>query len=168
MILSAMSDSPNSSSNDTFNIARESVRMWCARRERSTAQCKKKLATYDLSTEQTDEILTGLEQENYLSDERYADAFTSGHIRIKRWGRMKIQRHLAAEGIPESVVRKAFDEQVDPAEYDQNMRDLLNKKLKTLGDCSHPAERQKAIRYMQQRGYETEKVITLLEELAGD
>lgn len=153
---------------DAFLGARESVRMWCAQRERSTAQCRRKLQKYGLSQEQTDAIITGLQEDNFLSDERFAEAFVTGHIRIKRWGRHKIRQHLSAEGLPDYLIREAVDRYVDPDVYEENLKMLLSRKLQSLGDSStHPAVRQKAIRYMQQKGYETEKVISAIEALTG-
>lgn len=168
LIFSVMSNVYPYSDDDAFVFARESARMWCARQERSTAQCRRKLEKYDLSAEQANAIIDELQRENFLSDERFAEAFVSGHIRIKRWGKIKIRQHLIAEGVGDETIRKALEEQVDHQLYEENLRSLLSKKIASMGGCSHPADRQKAIRFMQQKGYETERVLTFIEEFTGN
>ena len=48
-----------------------------------------------------DDIVVHLIQNGFLNEERFAKSFARGKFRIKKWGRVRIERELKTRGLSE-------------------------------------------------------------------
>ena len=85
------------------------IRHWCARGERSPAQALRKLKGWGAG-EQAEAEVAALEREGYVDAERFAQAFTTDHIRLKNWGPAKVTAALRqTHRIDDVFVRSAIE-----------------------------------------------------------
>jgi len=91
-----------------FNIALEKAATYCAYQERCHQEVERKLVAWNIDPEIHDEILSDLIQQNFLNEERYAKAYVSGKVNIKKWGRYKIKLELKSRQVSEYSINKAF------------------------------------------------------------
>lgn len=153
------------SENERFSELLALTRGWCSRRERCAHEVKQRLRKEGASEELANRVLDQLIDENYVDDDRYAEAFVSGHFRIKHWGRYKIKQALRMNGLTDGAINAAIRKEIQPDEY----LEVLNRLLVRKGACKglHPAERQKIIRYALSRGFESDLILPAIEELCA-
>lgn len=144
----------------TLIEAKPKIESYCAYQERCDFEVRQKLYSWNLSTEDVNALIAHLISNNYLNEERFAEAYVSGKFRIKKWGRVKILRELKLRKISGYSIQKAF-EQIDDAEYLQTMRQLVESKSKlTVGKNSWDKQ-NKLKRYLASKGFETELIFEL-------
>ena len=144
-----------------LNIARERIRKYCVYRDRSHAEVTSKLYDYGLIPEVVNELLAELIQENYLDEERFARSFVRGKFRTKKWGRQKIRKALYPHKLSDYVLNAAFSE-IDDEEYLSCLRDLMEKKDRSLRDTNQYVRRGKLAAYLIRKGFESELVWDLI------
>ena len=96
------------------------------------------------TTEQTDAIIDKLQQQSYINDARYCQAFVHDKVAFQAWGRMKIIMGLRAKHLPDELIDNAITA-IDEQAYNANIRKLILSKRNQ--------DRQKQLRFMLQRGY---------------
>ncbi|MBL7899399.1 MAG: RecX family transcriptional regulator [Crocinitomicaceae bacterium] len=151
-----MSDSPSY----TLIEAKPKIESYCAYQERCDFEVRQKLYSWNLSAEDVNALIAHLITQNYLNEERFAQAYVSGKFRIKKWGRIKILRELKLRKISNYSIQKAF-EQIEDEEYLQTMRQLLESKSKTTKGKNQWDKQNKLKRYLASKGYETELIFEL-------
>ena len=140
---------------------------YCAYQERSHQEVRNKLFEYGLHTDEVDELLTRLITEGFLNEERFAKAFSGGKFRIKKWGRMKIQRELAQRGLTENCIARGIKE-IDPAGYIRTLKEVIRKKAGQLQEPNGFKKRDKIARFAISKGYEPDLVWEELKALLPD
>lgn len=117
---------------------------YCATAERCTYEVSMLLGRLGATTEQTDAIIDKLQQQTYINDARYCQAFVHDKVAFQAWGRMKIIMGLRAKHLPDELIDNAITA-IDEQAYNANIRKLILSKRNR--------DRQKQLRFMLQRGY---------------
>ena len=125
---------------------------YCATAERCTFEVSLLLGRLGATTEQTDAIIAQLQQQSYINDARYCQAFVHDKVAFQAWGRMKIIMGLRAKHLPDELINDAIDA-IDTDTYNANIRKLLLSKRNQ--------DRQKQLRFMLQRGFTYDELSTL-------
>ena len=139
---------------------------YCAYQERTQDEVRLRLKKWNVWGEEADELIAELISMNYLSEERFAKTYAGGKFRMKNWGRMKIRQELNRRGLSQYSIEKGMGEIEDKA-YVESLKTLLVKKknllLKTESDAFKL--KQKLVRFALGKGYESELVWKVVEEL---
>lgn len=147
----------------TYLDALEKLKKYCAYQERAQSEVRKKAFSYGLSSEEAESVISDLIQENYLNEQRFAEAFVRGKYKFKRWGRKKLELELKARQVSPYCIKKGMA-QIEPELYFSNLVYIAEKRL-PLTKGKHPAEiRQKLFQHLLLKGYESH----LIEEVIGD
>ena len=140
--------------------AKQKIEAWCAYQERCDFEVRQKLHSWNLHNEDVDILISDLITNNFLNEERFAEAYVSGKFRIKKWGRIKIRLHLKQKKISNYSIDRALS-QIDEEEYLETLKNLANKKIVS---APNNWERKQKIKYfLQQKGFEhtlIDKVLT--------
>jgi len=150
----------------------EKIRYFCSYRERSETEAELKLRSMQVPALKIRDILKGLREEGFISDERFARAFVRGKWRVKRWGRLRITYELRQKKIPEKLIAKAMEE-IDEDEYIEVLAEVIRKKAATLHP--HAGEENKSgkklnlkdklFNFALGKGYEYDLVKEIIEDL---
>ncbi|MFM7194367.1 MAG: regulatory protein RecX [Bacteroidota bacterium] len=111
--------------------ARKRIEAFCAYQERSHQQVRRKLFLLGMTSTETENILTDLITAGSLSEHRFAKAYAGGKFRMKKWGRTRIEQQLRRQGLSTRCIADGLKE-IDRKDYEKTLRDLLDKKIKTL------------------------------------
>lgn len=133
------------------------ITAFCAYQERTQQEVREKLETYGLDSDETEELIVRLLQENYVNEERFAKTFAGGKFRLKKWGRLKIKAELKARGLSAYCVQKGMDE-IDPDDYWDALVQLAEKKNAAEKGGDPLARKQKTVRFLMGKGYEQDLV----------
>ncbi|MFN3341312.1 MAG: regulatory protein RecX [Flavobacteriales bacterium] len=140
------------------------IQNFCAYRERCHQEIRDKLYSYSLTSDDVENIIVKLIEEKYLDEERYARAFVSGKYRIKKWGRSRIVRELKMRKISEYCIKKGLEE-IDPDEYYENLKHLVEKKYNSIKGDHSAIKRKKTAHYLITKGYEGDLVWDVVKEM---
>tara|TARA_R110002096_G_scaffold136909_8_gene289884 strand:- start:21720 stop:22262 length:543 start_codon:yes stop_codon:yes gene_type:complete len=138
-----------------FEEVLKKMMQYCSYSERSDFEVQIKLATFLISADDKRKVIAFLKEENFLNENRFAAAFVSGKVRIKRWGRYKISAALRAKRVDQSLIQEAFKE-IDEEVYFDNIKHLL--KLKKFSASMSDYEKSKIVRYLLSKGYENDLI----------
>ena len=140
-----------------FAGAKIKIAKYCAYQERSHHEVVQKLYSFGLTASQVEELLAWLITENYVNEERYAIAFAGGRFRIKKWGKLKISRHLEQKKVSQYSIEKALS-LIDEEDYLVTTEQLIRQKLKNTSAETVYILRSKVARFVINKGFEPEQV----------
>jgi regulatory protein len=137
---------------------------YCAYQERTQQEVREKLIyEYGQTTDEADDIIVDLIEQNFISEERFAKAFAGGKFRMKKWGKVKIEAELKARKMSAYCIKQALKE-IPESDYKKTLFDLLEKKYNALANEENFSKKQKMARFAISKGYESELVWKLIED----
>ena len=132
--------------------ASSKIKAYCAYQERCHHEVRQKLYGYGLYTQQVDQLIADLIEENYLNEARFARLFAGGKFRMKSWGRIKITQELKLRKVSPYNIRMGMKE-IDPEDYQQTLQKLAVKKWAELKG-KRIEKTAKTINFLMHKGYE--------------
>ena len=124
----------------------------CARAEHCQHDMLEKMGRWGLTDEQQAAVMARLVDGRYVDDERFARAFVRDKVKYNKWGRRKVEQALWQKGIDDDIRQRVMDE-VDPQEYIDILRPLLQQKRRSTKAQSDYELRQKLVRFALGRGF---------------
>ena len=150
--------------NLTPQQALQKIKQYCAYQERSHFETKNKLFEFGLKSNEVDNIIATLIEENFLNEERFATLFAGGKFRIKHWGKVKIKYELQQHKVSAYNIKKALL-QIDEDLYLQTLEKICKKYYATLK--GKQIERNfKTKTYLQQKGFELNLINDVIKNLS--
>jgi len=140
------------------------IKRYCSYRDRCHWEVQKKLNEMKVDVDMADEIISELITEKYLNEERFVLAYVRGKFRINKWGKSKIIKELKQREISKYLINEGLKE-IDDNEYYDTLKDLLLAKRKTFKAKNHYDLYQKLFSYAYRKGYESEIIKELIEDL---
>lgn len=153
-------------SHKAFSVqeATKKLESYCAYQDRCHKEVVQKLRDMKMIPIAIDEIVTGLIQENYLNEERFAKSFARGKFKIKKWGKKRIVAELKQRDISKYNISTALKE-IDEASYITTLDILAKKRLNQLNESNRLKRRKKLADYLLYRGWESHLVYEKMKEL---
>jgi len=142
----------------------QKIQHFCSYQERCIRDTEEKLKDWAIQKKLIPSIISQLQKEGYINEERFAKAYAGGKFRMNKWGRQKIGFELKLKGIPEAMIQKGLEE-IDEEDYRRVLHDLILKKLKEIKPEKDLNIREKIITFVNGKGYEMELILTALKEL---
>ena len=150
----------------TYTVAEAKLKLenYCAYQERCHQEVRRKLRSMGMIPLAIDDIMVHLIKNNFLNEERFARSYARGKFRIKKWGRIRIERELKARGLSDYTIEAGLDE-IDEDEYIDTFDSLAEKKYATIKDTNPYKAKAKLANYLLYRGWETDLVYEKINEL---
>lgn len=148
-----------------------------ARREHSTAEVRRKLATKGYPKADISQIIEDLKGRNYLNDERYAAARARSRAQDSKWGQGRIKQELALNGIDKTTTSSTLEDLSEHHDWLATATKLLlrrfPKPIPTLNDLDPALNRQDALKdiqkekakrlnFLQRRGFSMQQSLQAL------
>ena len=146
--------------------AKVKLEAFCAYQERCEQDVRKKLRTWFMDVEHTEILISDLIVNRFLNEERFAEAYVSGKINIKRWGRKKIKLNLKQKRISDYSINQAF-RQIDPEVYWKNLLYLAEKKNALIKEQNPYKRKAKLLTFLNTKGYEMDLMNDAVKEVLG-
>lgn len=148
----------------TIKEAIHKIEHYCAYQERCHEEVEQKLRSMKMDSNEIDQIITHLINDNFLNEERFACSFARGKHRIKHWGRIRITNELKFRGINQTLINIALKE-IDPEEYYTTFDNLANRNWESIQEKNTLKKRKKFCDFMLRRGFESNLVYEKVREL---
>ena len=157
-------------SSDTKKIidektARTKAEHYCAYQERSQQEVRDKLYELGAYPNVVENVISQLIGDNFLNEERFANAYAKGKFRQKGWGKIKIKQGLKLKRVPDILIKKALL-LIPGDDYLETLSKLLTKKSALLTEKNALKRRYKLQQYAMSRGYESDLIADMLKAIA--
>jgi regulatory protein len=145
----------------------DKAQKFCLYRERSEAEMERKMKEWGAEQKVVDWALDDLIEGRFVSNERFAMAYSRGKFNIKRWGKIKIRQGLKLHKISDSLILKSF-EQIDSDIYKATLQKIIEKKIpesvKEMSSNEQFELKGKLFRSAAQKGYESSLIMEALDD----
>jgi len=148
---------------DDEKIIVEKIQSYCRYQERCTKEVRKKLYTLKTSTDSIEKIISFLTNNDFLNDERFAQFFIQGKLRIKKWGKIKLKYELKSRGINNQII-DTFLKNISDDEYASYFEEFSSNKIKFLKGTLDQKKRS-FINYFTYRGWENDLIYQKLSDI---
>ena len=118
---------------------------------------------WELSREETADVIEYLLKEKFLDQLRYATSFVSDKFRFNKWGKIKLAYALRQKQVEEEYIKEALGRLPEEA-YLNVLRDLISAKAKTIKDQDGWTRRSKLLAFAQSHGFEVELALSIIEK----
>ena len=142
---------------------KKKIEYYCVFQERCHFDVINKLNKLGIYDDQIDEYICYLIDENFLSETRYSETFVRGKFNYNHWGRIKIKRQLKLKNISEWNINNAL-KQIDDEQYEKKLDTICKKQIEQISGTNYEVK-NKIIRRLAQKGWETDKIIKCLNRL---
>lgn len=151
---------------DVYSIkeAIQKMEHYCAYQERCHEEVTQKLRSMKMDSDEINQIIYHLINENFLNEERFACSFARGKHRIKHWGKIRIVNELKFRGINQTLITIALKE-FSPEEYHQTLETVANKQWESIRESNATKKRKKFCDFMLRKGFESNLVYEKVREL---
>ena len=136
---------------------------YCAYQERCAEDVKQKLLKLKEDKNNFTEYIIRLQTENFLNEDRYAKYFVRWHEK-KKWGKTKIKMAWLRKRSESALIKKYLDD-MDEANYDEQIKAIVEKKWDTIKAKSPHDKKTKLLRLLLSKGYEMNKALTAMKDL---
>lgn len=139
----------------------------CARKEYAPFDIRQKLLRLNLNDDVVELLLERLIKERYIDERRYTESYIREKLHFNKWGKRKIELHLAQKRISPDVVRDVFT-QFSESQLSESLLSLLEKKRKSVTGRSEYERNGKLIRYALGRGFSMQEISRCLKMMDVD
>jgi regulatory protein len=152
------------SENTLFRISLKKAMALCASREHCSGEIRNKLVAWDVGTTDIDKIIGLLEDQNFINEERYSQAFVKDKFNYNKWGKVKIAAHLRAKNIPGEIIKTTLDS-IDTELYRKTLEDLISRHRGSVKAKNKYDLKAKLLRYGLSKGFESNLLYDILNDI---
>lgn len=147
----------NNTKTYTVEEAKRRLEQYCVYQDRCHYEVEQKLKEMQMIPMAIDVIILHLMQHNFLNEERFAKSYVRGKFNIKKYGRIKITQALKQKRIGSYLIKEALKE-IEEDTYLETLNTLAIKKSNLIKEPNSYKKKQKIIRHLLQKGYESSLV----------
>ena len=141
----------------------EKMRSYCMYQERCIQEVKKKLTRLQVVPKSKSKIINHLIDDDYLNEVRFTKSFIQGKLRIKKWGRIKLNYELKMRGVKKFIIDEEINK-ISKRDYYDYFNEFSINKIKTLKGSKEQKKRS-FINYFTYRGWENNLIYEKLNEI---
>ena len=141
----------------------EKMRSYCMYQERCIQEVKKKLTRLQVVPKTKSKIINHLIDDDYLNEVRFTKSFIQGKLRIKKWGKIKLNYELKIRGVKKIIIDKEINK-ISKEDYYDYFNEFSNNKIKILKGSKEQKKRS-FINYFTYRGWENNLIYEKLNEI---
>ncbi len=120
---------------------------------RTSKEIRNYLSKKEYSKDIIENTITKLKKVNLLNDELYVKAYINDRINLSNDGPNKISNYLIHNGMDQNLINKYINN-LDKKELKVKLEKLIDKKSKTIKNCSGNVKKFKIVNYFINLGYD--------------
>lgn len=148
--------------NFTIKEIKQKLEYYCSYQERCHAEVNTKLATFTLTTQEKEQIIVWLIENNFLNEERFCQLFVNSKLNQKLWGKNRIKAELKARNISDFLISKQLKE-IDEDNYAILFETIAEKTWLSIKEKNKLKKRKKFCDTLLRKGWETHKIYEIVD-----
>jgi regulatory protein len=136
----------------------------CSRREYCPEDIRLKLQSWGLVENDTGRVIEILIKENFLNENRFAEAFVKDKFNYNKWGKVKIAAHLKMKKITSGIIRSALG-CIDDEIYKKTLNDLIVSHRRSVKSKNQYDLKGKLLRFGLSKGFESELLYNIISSI---
>ena len=141
----------------------EKMRSYCMYQERCIQEVKKKITRLQVIPKTKSKVINHLIDNDYLNEVRFTKSFIQGKLRIKKWGKIKLNYELRIRGVKKFIIDEEINK-ISKDDYYDYFNEFSNNKIKILKG-SKDQKKRSFINYFTYRGWENNLIYEKLNEI---
>jgi regulatory protein len=137
----------------------------CSRSEKCSFDIALKCREWQLSREESGQLIACLVQEKFIDHLRYATSFVNDKFRFNKWGKVKLAYALRQKQIEEPFIREALSRLPEDA-YRKVLLDLLSAKARSVKEKDAFTRRNKLLAFALSHGFESDLASKIVEGIS--
>ena len=134
---------------------------YCCAEERCRSQVMEKFRQWDVPQEMTAGLLIGLENCDFLNEDRYAEIFVRSKVRQNNWGRYKIIHALKTANVKPDSIKHGMS-LLDEQTYLGALQNVIRKAQKLIHEDDVSLKQKKIIQHAVSKGFEMDLIFHAL------
>jgi regulatory protein len=151
------------SENTLYKTALSRAMSLCAHHEFCCSEIRFKIQSWGVDDNDIEKIISLLIKENFINEERFAQAYVKDKFNYNKWGKVKITSQLRAKNIPGYIISKSLDV-IDNEFYIKTLKELISGHRRSVKARSQYELKAKLLRYGLSKGFESSLLYDLLNE----
>ena len=147
--------------------ALQSLMRLCARSEHSSGDALRLMKRWGVEDGEAQKVVARLENERFIDDTRYAEAFVRDKLNLSGWGAYKIKSSLRAKGISREIIEEVIAPMIDAVNMSERLEEIMLRKMRTLKYKSSYDAKTKLIRFAASRGYNMDEAVECASKICG-
>jgi len=159
----------NAESEDKEYIrAKNAAYRYLTYRPRSRAEVESKLRDKGFADAVVRQVIFDLIRLEYVNDREFARQWSQGRVRLRGFGRRRIEQELKKKGIDRDIIRQTFGELFgDDSEF-ETAKQTVRKKLAAMKSVDRETRRRRLAGFLERKGFPFEIIGRVLRETDND
>jgi regulatory protein len=136
-------------------------------RARSRKELEEKLKDREFSDAVIEEVVAGLTRLGYINDREFARQWAAGRIRLRGFGRRRIEQELRNKGISRDVIRETLCAVFEDSPEADIAQQEAEKKLRSLARFAPEVRRRRLAGHLERRGFPSETIYNVLRRVGA-
>lgn len=137
----------------TLAQARNAAYRYLSYRPRSRAEMEAKLRDKEFDDPVIAAVLSDLDRLGYLDDEKFSGQWAAGRVRLRSFGRRRVERELQDKGVDRDTVTRTLDEVLPPSVELETAKETAERKLRTLQSFDRETRRRRLAGFLERKGF---------------
>jgi len=138
---------------------------YLAHKPRTEEEVRRKLRQEDAPEPVIEDVVARLHELSYLDDEAYATDYVRNRFASKKYGPVRIRRELVERGVDRHVADRAVADLFEDEDPVAAAREHAEKRWSRLADEEPRRRKQKLYRYLRRRGFTSDTIYPILDDL---
>jgi len=134
---------------------------FCARGEKCVFDITQKLIKLEVNKEDELKIINYLIDNNFINNQRYAEAFVNDKFKFNKWGKQKIRQNLKFKKIESNFIEAALSN-LNYDDYIKVLTTILINKRKQIKDKNEFVIKQKLLNHAISKGFEADVIFEVI------
>ncbi len=148
--------------------ARDTAYRYLAFRARSLAEVEVRLRAKGFAEPVVRETISTLARLGYVDDAKFAVQWAESRIKLRNFGRRRIERELRDKGIDGDIIRGALTGLLAPGEESETAKKAARKKMQTMPSLDADTRRRRLAGFLERKGFSYEIIRDILSHVDTD
>lgn len=135
----------------------------CSKAEKCKSDIRKKLFDWKANPVEHDKIISELEKQQFIDEERFAKFYVRDKFKFNNWGKIKIKAMLFQKQIPEKIINDAI-EQITEKDYLNTLTNILKNKEKQIKETDIYKKKNKLLKFASSKGFEPNLILHIIDK----
>ena len=144
--------------------AKNTAYRYLSYRPRSYAEVEKKLRDKEFGEALVNAVLSDMVRLGYLNDEKFADQWAQGRVRLRGLGRRRIEQELRDKGVDRETVRRTLTSVLTAELEIDTAKKAAHRKLASMQTLDRDTRRRRLAGFLERKGFSYEVIRSILKE----